>query len=151
MNKLQGEAMETTLRNEVILWRIFSFLKLKELKHCRLASKYWNAQVGSYIRSHRQCHVHIRRRNSKPTCFMLKALNEQVSQMPPVLIINSLNIQVIYHEKSNCTPNAPSSCFQNLFGKLRVTRLEISSRDRPQYFLYGDCPVVRWAQEIWSP
>ena len=98
VNRKGGEnAVEIALTNQLVLKQIFSYLELMDLKECRLVKKFWNSEAASYIPEFRKCQVSIACNNSNDPCSGLKALNQFVSNLPSVSIINSLKITLGHH------------------------------------------------------
>ena len=116
----QEDPMEAALRNQLVLQHIFSCLPWRNLKQCRLVSKNWNFEIQSYIRAFCRCDAKISEENPCPD---LNALAELAAL--PVLIINSLTIDLSSPVHSICLVLENESLYSELVKKLSLRYLDI--------------------------
>ena len=136
------DAMESAMKNPVVLRIIFSYLPLNNLKKCSLVDKTWNFEVRSYIRDFRQCNANI---SEVIPCFDLHILNDLVSHMT-VVPINSLTFNFGPFSHSDCKLKGnETNKYEELLKKLPLKYLYISW---DIFFGPKECPAIRFVVSL---
>ena len=143
LSRKDEDAVQAALGNRDLLRYLCTYLPLKELEHCRLVNRFWHFEVGSYIRDFGQCEGKI---SSESPCSDLNNLDQLLSQMTLLPIINSLNINLCRSVHSGCTLISDvSEMCDKLLAKLSLKYLVITwDKDfRPK-----NCPATEFVVNL---
>ena len=128
--------MKAALTNPIVLRCIFSNLELGDLKQCRLVNKFWESEVGCYIREYRRCFAKI---SNETPCSDLLALNKLISHSVFIPIINGLPI--IPCERAVRYQSRSYKWFDEILHKLSLKHVEFA---RMEPVRRSKCPTVQF-------